>query len=357
MASEKQGKTEKPTGKKLADAKKKGDVPRSQELTNAMLLFIALMFFSLFFPYLGRNISGAMRKYFGIAAEMEISIPVVHNIFKDSFWLYIRSLIPLFIVLMSVIILISILQAGGFMIIGENLRIKFDKFNVIKGLKKLIFSINALFELMKSIVKVIIIGAIAYFTIKGEMNGIINLPSSQLTDIVSFMGSVFFRLAFNIIIFLMILSVLDYLWQRYQYMKKLKMSKDDIKDEYKQMEGDPKIKGKRKQKQFEMAMSRMMSDVPKADVIITNPTHYAVALEYKYKKMVSPKLIAKGKDLIAEKIKKIAKEHNIPIIENPPVARGIYAVVEINESIPSDLFKPVAEILAYIYKLKGRKVG
>ncbi len=357
MASDKQGKTEKPTSKKLEDAKKKGDVPRSMELTNAMVLFMALMFFALFFPFLGKNIMGAMKKYFSIVAELEINMPVFEQICTDSFWLYIRSLMPLFIVLMSVIVLLSILQAGGFMIISENLKIKFDKFNVIKGLKKLIFSINSLFELFKSIVKVIIIGLIGFYTIKGELQGIINLPHSSLTDILTFMGSVFFKLAFNIIIFLMILSVLDYIWQRYQYMKKLKMSRDDIKDEYKQMEGDPKIKGKRKQKQFEMAMSRMMADVPKADVIITNPTHYAVALEYKYKKMASPKLLAKGKDLIAEKIKKVAKENNIPIIENPPVARGIYAVVEINSFIPNELFKPVAEILAYIYKLKGKKVG
>ncbi len=357
MASEKQGKTEKPTGKKLQDAKKKGDVPRSVELLNSMVLFMALMFFALFFPYMGDNISGAMRKYFSVAAETEITFPLVRTIFNDSFWLYIRTLIPLFIVLTSVIVLISILQAGGFMIISENLRIKFDKFNVIKGLKKLIFSVNSLFELLKSIVKVIIIGIIAFFTIKGKMIGITELPNSSLQDIVAFMGSVFFKLAFNIIIFLMILSVLDYIWQRYQYMKKLKMSTQDIKDEYKQMEGDPKIKGKRKQKQFEMAMSRMMAGVPKADVIITNPTHYAVALEYKYKKMVSPKLIAKGKDLVAERIKKIGRENNIPIIENPPVARGIYAVVELNTYIPSDLFKPVAEILAHIYKLKGKKVG
>lgn len=357
MASEKQGKTEKPTGKKLEDAKKKGDVPRSQELNNSISLFMALMFFALFFPYLGNNISGAMKKYFSVAAETEITLPLVRTIFNDSFWLYVRTLIPLFIVLTSVIILLSILQAGGFIIIGENLRIKFDKFNVIKGLKKMIFSVNALFELLKSIVKVIIIGIIAFFTVKGKLSVIIMLPNSSLQDIVASMGAVFFKLAFNIIIFLLILSVLDYIWQRYQYMKKLKMSKDDIKDEYKQTEGDPKIKGKRKQKQFEMAMSRMMGEVPKADVIITNPTHYAVALEYKYKKMDSPKLLAKGKDLVAERIKKIGRENNIPIIENPPVARGIFAVVELNTYIPSDLFKPVAEILAHIYKLKGKKVG
>jgi flagellar biosynthetic protein FlhB len=261
------------------------------------------------------------------------------------------------VVLISVIVLLSILQAGGFKIISENLKIKFDKFNIIKGLKKLMFSINAIFELIKSIVKVIIIGFIAYYTIKDELFNIVELPNFELSVILSFMGKVFFKLAFNIIIFLLVLSVLDYIWQRYQYMKKLKMSKDEIKDEYKQVEGDPKIKGKRKQKQFEMAMSRMMSDVPKADVIITNPTHYAVALEYKYKKMASPKLIAKGKNLIAEKIKEIGKVNRIPIIENPPIARSIYSAVDINTFIPSELFKPVAEILAYIYKLKGKKVG
>ncbi len=357
MSAEKQGKTEQPTGKKLSDAKKKGDVPRSMELNNAMLLFISLIFFSLFLPYLGKSIIGNIKKYLTFSDNLSINIPVITKIFDDSLWLYVKLLVPLFVVLISVIVLLSILQAGGFKIISENLKIKFDKFNIIKGLKKLMFSINAIFELIKSIVKVIIIGFIAYYTIKDELFNIVELPNFELSVILSFMGKVFFKLAFNIIIFLLVLSVLDYIWQRYQYMKKLKMSKDEIKDEYKQVEGDPKIKGKRKQKQFEMAMSRMMSDVPKADVIITNPTHYAVALEYKYKKMASPKLIAKGKDLIAERIKKIAKENKIPIIENPPIARSIYSAVDINTFIPSELFKPVAEILAYIYKLKGKKVG
>jgi len=358
MASkESQGKTEQPTGKRLADAKKKGDVPRSTELNNSMLLFFALMFFALFFPFLGKSITGVMREYIGTSAQISINLPVVKGIFDRSLFLYVKLLVPLFIVLISIIVLLNIIQAGGFKIIGENLKIKFDKFNVIKGLKKLVFSMNALFELIKSVIKVIIIGTIAYYTIKGELVDIMALPSYKFLKILSFMGGVFFKLAFNIIIFLLALSILDYIWQKYQYMKKLKMSKDDIKDEYKQMEGDPKIKGKRKQKQFEMAMSRMMAEVPKADVIITNPTHYAVALEYKYKKMTSPKLVAKGKNLIAEKIKKVGRENNIPIVENPPVARGIYASVEVNAFIPSELFKPVAEILAYIYKLKGKKVG
>ncbi len=353
----KESKSEKPTSKRLSDARKKGDVPRSTELNNSLVLFVALMFFALFFPYMGGSILDSMKQYLNNAAEFDVNFPVVSSIYTNSLNLYIKLLVPIFVLIISVIVIISIAQAGGFMIISENLKVRFDKFNIIKGLKKVMFSVNALFELLKSIVKIIVIGTIAYFAVRSDLDTIVDLPRFSVAEIVEKMGMIFFKLTFSIIIFLLILSVIDYIWQRYQYMKKLKMTKDEVKDEFKQMEGDPKIKGKRKQKQFDMAMSRMMAEVPKADVIITNPTHYAVALVYKFKQMESPKLVAKGKNLVAQRIREIAKEHDIPIVENPPVARNIYSTVEVNTFIPSELFKPVAEILAYIYKLKGKKVG
>jgi flagellar biosynthetic protein FlhB len=263
--------------------------------------------------------------------------------------------------LIIVAFMVEVVQNGGIKIISENLRVKWEKFFVFaeipRGLKKILGSAEALFELFKSLVKVVAIGFIAYISIAGDIPALLQLPGMPVGDILNKMGLVLLKLTFAVTLFLLVLAVLDYLWQRFRYKKKLKMSKQDIKDEFKQTEGDPQIKSRQRQIQFRWALRRMMAEVPEADVVITNPTHYAAALKYEYKKMQSPKLVAKGKDLIAERIKQVAREHDVPIVENPPVARAVYASVDIGEFIPRELFKPIAEILAYIYKLKGKKVS
>jgi len=206
-------------------------------------------------------------------------------------------------------------------------------------------------------VKVLIIGLIAFFSIKSDLILLTTMPLQGVEDILLFMGRVFFKLVLNIVIFLLILSIFDYMWAKWRYMQGMKMSKDEIKDEYKMHEGDPKIKSKRRSIQMRLAMQRMMAAVPKADVVITNPEHYAVALVYEYKKMVAPKVLAKGKGLVARRIKEIAQENRVPLVENPLLARGLFAAVEVGDLIPAEHFKAVAEVLAYIYRLKGRKVA
>lgn len=359
MATDKDSKTEEPTHRRLEEAEKEGDIPRSKELTASVGLFFTLIFFAIFMPYFTKTTIIFWKKYFNMAGDYNLTANLATSIAGDFFKYFLLLTAPLFLLLTIVAVGVEILQGGGVKIVGKRLSIKWDKVfflaNLHKGLKKILVSVEALFELAKSIVKVIIIGFIAYYSIVGEIPELLTLPSRPLDDIMTVMGKVFLKLVFNIIIFLIILSVLDYLWQKHQYIKKLKMSKQDIKDEYKNIEGDPKIKGRQRKIQYEQAMRRMMAEVPEADVVITNPTHYAVALKYELKKMHSPKVIAKGKNLIAEKIKEVARKNKVPVIENPPVARALFAAVDIGEFIPEELFKPVAEILAYIYKLKGKK--
>jgi len=361
MATDKDSKTEDPTGKRKSDAQEKGDVPRSKDMGATASLLFTLFFFVFFIPYFSRTTIKFWRKYFSMVGDFSITELSMSIVGRDFFFTFLNLVVPLFMVLFVSAVMMEVLQSGGIKIISQNISIKWEKVffwtQIPKGLKKVIGSVQAMAELVKSIVKVFIIGAIAYYSIIGDIPELLSLPVKPLNDILNFMGRLFLKLTFNIIVFLVILSVADFLWQKYQYTKKLKMSKQDIKDEYKQMEGDPKVKGKQKQIQFQWAMQRMMQEVPKADVIITNPTHYAVALKYEIKKMVSPKLLAKGKNLIAENIKKVARENGIPIVENPPVARALFSNVEIGEFIPEQMFKAVAEILAYIYKLKGKRLG
>jgi len=361
MATDKESKTEEPTERRLNEAEEKGDLPRSRELVSSVGLLFTIIFFAIFMPYFGNTLVMLMKKYFYVAGEWKINGSTAPAYSKDMFGTYMQLVLPLFILLIVVAFMLEVIQGKGIRLVAENIRIKWEKLAIfsefIKGIKKVIISAEALFELFKSIVKVTAIGIIAYITLRGDIPVLLQLPNLSLREILDKMGMVFLKLTFVITLFLLGLSVLDYLWQRHRYKEKLKMSKQDVKDEYKQTEGDPLVKSKQRQIQFRWAMRRMMAEVPEADVVITNPTHYAVALKYEFKKMHSPKLLAKGKDLIAERIKRVAREHNVPIIENPPVAQAVFASVEIGEYIPKTLFKPIAEILAYIYKLKGKKVG
>jgi flagellar biosynthesis protein FlhB len=361
MAEEKESKTEQPTERRLSEAESKGDLPRSKDLVSSIGLLFTIMLFAVFMPYFGHTLVLFMRKYFGNAGQWAITEDTTSFFGSDFLTTYLKVVLPLFILLILVALMMEVVQGKGIKIVPENLRIKWEKVfflaEIPKGLKKILMSAEALFELFKSIVKVAAIGFIAYYSIRGDIPGLLQLPGLPLERILERMGIVFLKLTFSVTLFLLVLAVLDYLWQRYRYMKKLKMSKQDIKDEFKQTEGDPLVKSKQRQIQFRWALRRMMAEVPEADVVITNPTHYAVALTYEYKKMQSPQVVAKGKDLIAERIKQVAREHGVPIVENPPLAQAVFASVEIGEYIPHRLFKPIAEILAYIYKLKGKKVS
>jgi flagellar biosynthesis protein FlhB len=354
--AEKDEKTEKPTSFRLQKAKEKGDVPRSRELSMSVSLLMTVLFFALYVPVIGRTLIEQMRLYLGSAGERAVGIAALRLIWHDSFFVWLRMLGPLFALLIAVAFLMNVVQ-GGFRMVLEHLKFKSTPFKILSGLKRILVSPEALMELLKSMVKVAVIGYIAYAAIRNDVPGLLLLAETPLEGIMRALGALLFKVAIRIVVFLLALSVLDVLWTRWRHKAKLKMSKQEIKEEYKQIEGDPRVKNRRRAIQYQRAIQRMMGEVPKADVVITNPSHFAVALRYEYKKMVSPRLVAKGQDLVAERIKQVARENGVPVVENPPLARGLYGSVDVGEFIPGEFFKPVAEVLAYIYRLKGRRIG
>lgn len=346
-------KTEKATPKKRQDSRKKGQVLKSQDVTSAVVLLCIFLF--LFFT------AGFMRDRFFVffnhsftefLSIKSLSIDSSMMIYKDMVIQMAYILLPI----MAIAVLASI--AGnmfqfGLLFTTEPLKFDLKKIDPIKGLKR-IFSIRALVELMKSLLKISFIGFATTLLLVMNLDKVLGLayktPEITLLTVGQLVGLMGIVASFV----LLFIAILDFFYQKFDYEKNLRMSKQDIKDEYKNTEGDPIIKSRIKQRQREMAMRRMMQEVPQADVVITNPTHYAIALKYDDEKMDAPIVIAKGADFIAQKIKLIAKENSIVMVENRPLARALYDDVEIGDRIPDQFFKTVAEILAYVYRIQRK---
>jgi flagellar biosynthetic protein FlhB len=258
------------------------------------------------------------------------------------------------VLLMAVFAILANVGQVGFLLTTEPLKPDLNKLNPINGFQNL-FSLKSLIELIKSLLKMGVIGYIAYVTIRQELPRLPLLSTMSTGGIFSFICRVSFRLILRSAIALLIMAILDYVYQRYELNKSLMMTKEEVKEEMKQAEGDPMVRGRIRKAQHRIARQRMMNRVPQADVIITNPQHLAVALQYEAKDMAAPRVIAKGAGLIAQKIKEIAKEHGIPLVEDKPLAQLLYKTIEIGESIPPHLYQAVAEILAYVYRLRPEK--
>jgi len=241
----------------------------------------------------------------------------------------------------------------GVLFTTKPLAIDIKKLNPIEGFKKM-FSMKSVVELLKALIRIIILGYISYAYVKGQIVIILETIGMDISTILRTILDMSVGIGIRAGILLVVLAVLDYFYQKYEYNKNLKMSKQETKEEYKQTEGNPQIKSKIKEKQRQMSMQRMMQDVPKADVIITNPTHFAIGIKYNSKEFDAPRVIAKGQDLIAQNIKKIAQENNVPIVENKPLARTLYDSVEIGQFVPPELYQAVAEVLAYVYRINNK---
>lgn len=347
-------KTEEPTTKKRNDARKKGQVARSQELNAAFVLLAGFFAIKLLWEYIYENIAGYTAHVFSNLALYGTSTESIMEIFLGIMLLLAKTAFPIMLGVMILGLAISFYQVG-FMVSTEKIEFKLDNLNPINGFGR-IFSKRSLVEMIKSLFKILVIGFFLYLYLKDEIPFMPYFINYDLEYSLGEIADKIFTMAFQVIGVIMVLAVADYAYQRWQTTQDLMMTKQEVKDEYKQTEGDPQIKGKIKQKQRQMAMSRMMQEVPKADVIVTNPTHFAVALVYE-KGMDAPKVLAKGQDLVAQRIKEVAREHDIMIVENKPLARALFDTVEIGGFVPESLYKAVAEVLAYVYKLKHKKVG
>ncbi len=346
-------KTEPATPKKRREARKNGQVLKSQEVNTAVILIV--MFFAL--QIMGLDIIKRLAAFITMFLSPEtmtkpLSAVDVPPLFMDVIYEFTMTILPLLLVAMFIGVLINILQVG-FLFTTKPLRPKLSKLNPLGGLKNIFFSLNSLFELAKSIVKVTILAAIIYGEYVRNMTFFTQMMRLDIITSAKKIFEMIFSLAFQVGLAFAVMAAFDYLYQRWKYEKDLKMSKQEVKDEWKQAEGNPEIKGKIKQKQREMSMMRMMQAVPQADVVITNPTEYAVALEYDDSGPRAPKVIAKGKDFVAARIKEIAREAGVEIVENKPVAQALYVYCEVGDEIPADMYQAIAEILAYVYRLKN----
>lgn len=344
-------KTEQPTPKKRRELKEKGEVAKSKELPSVAVLLAALISLSLFGSYMYNHVQVIMKESFSLHSINPFGIPEFLEFAQNIIGRFIILLSPLFAAIFITAILSNIMQVG-FILSGESITPKLSKIDPIKGFGRL-FSKQSFMELCKSLLKLTIIGGVAFLTVKGEIKNFASLGDMELNLIFVYILKIFFKIFIRCSLAMIVLVIIDYAFQRWEFEKRIKMTKQEVKDEFKKTEGDPLIKSRIKSIQMEMARKRMMQDVPEADVVITNPTHLAVALKYDSSTMNAPKLIAKGSRKIAEKIKDIASEHGIPVLEHKELARNLYSLVEVGQEIPSTLYQTVAEILAYIYRLKS----
>ncbi|WP_055108448.1 flagellar biosynthesis protein FlhB [Paenibacillus ihumii] len=345
-------KTEKATPKKRQDARKKGQVAKSQDLSGSVVLLSGFLSLLMFGGYMKEQLLSLFSDVYFHRLNMDVTKENVMVLFGDYAVQILLLLAPLLLIVVVMAAVANYAQVG-FLLTGEPLKMQLKKIDPIQGFKR-IFSIRSLVEFLKSLLKLTIIGYLVYSTIWSERGNIASLGHVTIEDAFYFTSKLTMNLGLKIGAALFVLSVLDYLYQKYDHEKNLKMSKQDVKDEYKKMEGDPLIKGKIRERQRRMALQRMMQEVPKADVIITNPTHFAVALKYEGSEMDAPQVVAKGQDYVALRIREIAKEHGVIIMENKPLARALFQRAEIGDTIPADLFQAVAEVLAYVYRMKGK---
>ncbi|WP_284139966.1 MULTISPECIES: flagellar biosynthesis protein FlhB [unclassified Virgibacillus] len=345
-------KTEKATPKKRQDERKKGKVAKSQDVNTGLLLLFSFIILVIFGAYIKNGMLAMYRQSFTEFIHWDITEKTVSQLFNGITIETAKLLAPVFLIAIVAGLASNLMQIG-FLFTTEPLKLDLKKIDPIQGAKR-IFSVRALVELAKSLLKITFIGAITFMVIWMYKDEMLMLSFKNADSSLAFFGKTAMVMGISAAVVLLFLAVFDYAYQRYDFEKNMRMSKQDIKDEHKNIEGDPLIKSKIKEKQRQMAMRRMMSEVPNADVIITNPTHFAVAIKYDENKANAPYVIAKGTDLVALKIREVAKAHNISTVENRPLARALYSRLEIGDLIPEEFYQAVAEILAYVYRI-GKK--
>ncbi|WAA10730.1 flagellar biosynthesis protein FlhB [Fervidibacillus albus] len=343
-------KTEKATPKKRQEVRKKGQTAKSQEINTAFVLLTVFFALFVFSSYILDHFLALFRETFNEFMLQDVTELSIRSITITIVIEILKALAPVMIAAIVAAFVANYVQVG-FLFSSEPLKMKLERLDPIKGAKR-IFSIRAIVELLKSLLKISFVGVITFAFLWMNMSEILRLIHKSTWDSLSIIASITGKMGLFSGLALLFLAMFDYIYQRYDFEKNIRMSKQDIKDEMKNTEGDPLIKSKIKQKQREMAMRRMMQEVPKADVVITNPTHYAIALKYDEAEADAPIVVAKGVDYVAQKIIFVAKENDVVTVENRPLARALYAQVEIGETIPEEFFKAVAEILAYVYRLR-----
>ncbi|MCH2546999.1 MAG: flagellar biosynthesis protein FlhB [Alphaproteobacteria bacterium] len=345
-------KTEDPTQHRLNEAKKKGQVPNSREVNNFFVMLSLALMIAWLFPPMFEKARMALAPFIVNPHDIIITPESLREVMGNLLLkVGVMLIAPLSLILLLVIG--AALMQSQLVFAVERIKPKLEKISIIKGLKRL-FSLRSVVEFLKGIVKISIISFVALMAVYSDLPTMEMLPTYELNDMMTYLSGLAFKIMVGVCCVMFVVAAADFAYQRFEFMKSMRMSKQEIKDEHKQQEGDPQIKSKLRQIRMERARQRMMASVPNADVVITNPTHYAVALSYETGLMQAPILLAKGVDEVAFRIRDVAKEHDIPIVENPPLARALHASVELDQEIPYEHYKAVAEVISYVYRLKGK---
>jgi flagellar biosynthetic protein FlhB len=350
-------KTEPATSKKLTDARKEGQVAKSKEINNAFSLLGLFVLLKISIGSIGTKFLESFSTFYNLIPTIldykaeALDSQVFGQIMTQVIIVMLQILAPIFIIGFIICVLADLIQVK-WKPTGKPLQPKLSNFNPISGLKKIV-SIRSLFELIKSVFKIIIISYVSFSTLKDKQEIILRLYDIPLNLALSYIGEIIINLGIKISAVYMIVGAADYIFQKYKFNEDMKMTKQEVKDEYKNAEGNPEIKGKIRSKMQEASRRRMMQALPTADVVITNPTHFAVAVKYDAEVSGAPIVVAKGEDFLAQRIKETAKENHIEIVENKPLARMLYYNVDIGTEVPPELYQAVAEVLAYVYSLKN----
>lgn len=347
-------KTEEPTARRLEEARKRGQTIQSKEINTWLVLFAATVIIFMGGPIIASNLSDLLVVFISQPDTMAADGPAL-GILLRSLFLDVAGIIVLPLLVLAVIGgLAGYLQTGP-IFSAEPMKPELSKISPMKGFERL-FSKRSLVEFLKGIAKLLVVSIAGYMAVVPYFDGVEHFAGQDLGPAMFDLRDLFLKMMIAVLAVLFIIAIMDYLFQRHDFMQKMMMSKQELKDEFRQTEGDPVVKGKLRQLREAKARERMMQAVPTADVVITNPTHYAIALKYDAKEMAAPMLVAKGVDNIANKIKEVAKENKVPMIENAPLARALYDSMELEQTIPNEHFKAVAEVISYVFKLKGKRL-
>lgn len=347
-------KTEEPTAKKLRDAREKGQVAKSQEVGYWFSIFGGLLVIGLLAPTAATQLASMLGAFLTSLHEVPTDSGYLIEMMARATWQLVLILALPLMILVVLAILGNLVQIG-FLASAESIKPELSKISPIAGFKRL-FSAKALVEFAKGLFKIVIIGAIGGLILWPETQLAEDIVGMDTATVLAEMWRIAIKLFLAVLVVLAMIAGLDFLYQRYEHTRKLRMTMQEVRDEFKQLEGDPKIKGRIRQIRAERARTRMMQSVPQADVVVTNPTHYAIALKYDPNAMAAPVCVAKGADLVAHRIRDVAGEHKVPIVENPPLARALFATVEIDQEVPVEHYQAVAEIISYVFKLQRRSM-
>lgn len=346
-------KTEQPTARRRTEARDRGQIAKSQDLVAATLLLIGLLTLQGF----GDSILGRLFRITdymlsgtgGVSVLGSQLVPLGLQAAREMF----SILVPIMLLFLLAALVMALLQTGLLLTI-EPIKPDLNKVNPIAGFKR-IFSLHTVVTMLVNLAKLGVVGAVVYYSVIGELDRIVFASGLAFTEMVSTGIDIFFSLGIRVALALIVLGILDWFYQRYKHEKELRMSKEEVKEEMRSMEGDPVMRRRRREVQMQLALQRLKKDVPEADVVVTNPTHIAVALKYDMDTMPAPRMVAKGEGYVAERIREIALEAGVPVVEKKPLARTLFKLVEVGQEIPAQLFKAVAEVLAYVYELSGKQ--